>query len=90
MSCCLCLSQGETQGIKDFISVLMLYRDYPAEEIHAAVEFALEKNISSSAGVFHILISTQDDGAVSFSPLSDRSRISPPDVSVYRQLGVLT
>ncbi len=85
-----CLSQGETQGIKDFISVLMLFRDYPAEEIHAAVELALEKNISSSAGVRHILIYTKDDGAVPFPPLSDRSRISPPDVSVYGRLGGLS
>lgn len=35
-----CSSQGETNGIKDFITVLMFYRDYKAGEVEAAVELA--------------------------------------------------
>ncbi|HEC31655.1 MAG TPA: hypothetical protein ENI41_04090 [Deltaproteobacteria bacterium] len=36
---------GETKGIKEFISVLMLYRGYSWEDIESAVELALEGNI---------------------------------------------
>jgi len=82
-----CLAQGETQGIKDFISVLMFYRDYPAAEIHAAVELALEKSISSSDGVRHILIYTNGDDAPPIPSLSGRTSLPPPDVTVYGQLG---
>jgi len=31
---------GEDKGIKDFINVLMLYREHKAEEIEAAAELA--------------------------------------------------
>ena len=53
-----CSSQGETNGIKDFITVLMFYRDYKASEIEAAVELALENSISTSDGVHHVLTYT--------------------------------
>ena len=53
-----CRSQGETNGIKDFITVLMFYRDYKAGEIEAAVELALENSISTSDGVHHVLAYT--------------------------------
>ena len=43
-----CRAQGETKGIKDFITVLMFYRDYKAGEIEAAVDLAIE-NISVPA-----------------------------------------
>ncbi len=52
-----CRAQGETKGIKDFITVLMFYRDHKADEIETAVEQAIEKNISTSDGVHHILAS---------------------------------
>jgi len=48
-------SQGETSGIKDFINVLLLYRGHPGDAIQAAVELALESNLSSSQGVKHLL-----------------------------------
>lgn len=81
-----CRSQGETKGIKDFISVLFFYRDYRAGEVEAAVELALEKNISTSDGVHHILIYT-NSATGAFAPLSEWSRLPLPDITVYGQLG---
>ena len=49
-------AQGETKGIKDFISVLMFYREHHASEVEAAVEPALENNIRTSEGVRHVFI----------------------------------
>jgi hypothetical protein len=81
-----CSAQGETKGIKDFIAVLMFYRNYAADEIEAAVELAIENNISSSEGVRHLLIYTGDTGAV-IGPLASWPSLPPPDISVYGQLG---
>lgn len=81
-----CLSQGETKGIKDFISVLMLYRQHAPEEVEAAVALALEKNISTSEGVEHILIFTREAGT-DIAPLADWPSLPPPDLSVYGLLG---
>ena len=81
-----CRSQGETNGIKDFINVLMLYKDYAAGEIEAAVELAIDNGISTSAGVYHILTYTGDtDKAI--APLASWPTLPPPDLAVYGQLG---
>jgi hypothetical protein len=81
-----CSTQGETKGIKDFINVLMLYREHKAGEVEAAAELAVEHHVSSSEGVRHLLVHT---GAVAITaaPLIAWSSLSPPDVSVYGQLG---
>jgi len=81
-----CSAQGETKGIKDFIAVLMFYRDYAADEIEAAVELAIENNISASDGVRHLLIYT---GVVdtAIAPLASWPSLPPPDIAVYGQLG---
>jgi len=80
-------SQGETAGIKDFVNVLLLYREHTAAEIQAAVELALEHQISSSAGVRHILLHTH--GTLTPAPLSHWPATLLPDLSVYSQLGVV-
>jgi len=77
--------QGETACIKDFINVLLLYGDYPAKEVDAAVELALENNISSSEAVVHILHHSKVDS--SFKPLPNWSKTLPSDVREYGQLG---
>ncbi len=79
-------AQGETKGIKDFISVLMLYRQYTGQEIEAAVEVALKNNISSGSGVRHILICKQEPRAYTAS-LESWPTLPPPDITVYDQLG---
>ena len=81
-----CRAQGETNGIKDFINVLMLYRDYDAGEIEAAVELATENNISASEGVRHLLVYIGDEG-VTIAPLTAWSRLPAPDIAAYGQLG---
>ena len=77
---------GETKGIKEFISVLMLHKDYSSREIEAAVELALENDISSSEGIRHILIFVKEPKQ-EISPLTDWLKLPLPDVSVYGQLG---
>jgi transposase len=80
-------SQGETAGVKDFISVLLLYREHSGEAILAAVELALENNLSSSQGVKHLLRQNQSEPG--FAPLSHWPATVLPDLALYGQLGVL-
>lgn len=80
-------SQGETAGIKDFISVLLLYREHSAAAIQTAVELALEHRLSSSAGVKHIL--GQAHKAPKPAPLSHWPATVLPDIFPYGQLGVV-
>ena len=79
--------QGDTKGIKDFISVLMLYKDYDATAIEAAVEKALAANAGSSDAVTHMLIHRHAQAAADFGSLNNWHRFPPPDVSVYHQIG---
>lgn len=79
--------RGETGGIKDFISVLLLYREHHGEAIQAAVELALENHLSSSQGVKHLLLQSQS--GPEFAPLSHWPATVPPDLSLYGQLGVV-
>jgi transposase len=81
-----CRAQGETKGIKDFIGVLMFYRDYAAGEIEAAVELAIENNISASDGVRHLL-AYAGDADTTIAPLASWPSLPPPDIAVYGQLG---
>jgi len=81
-----CRGQGETNGIKDFITVLMFYRAYKAGEVEAAVDLSIENNISSSEGVRHILAYTGDTDAT-IAPLATWSSLPPPNVAAYGQLG---
>lgn len=81
-----CLCQGENKGIKDFIAVLMLYRTYKPGEIEAAAKLAVENNISTSSGVLHILIYTNEDRSAT-EPLTNWPSLPSPDVAVYGALG---
>jgi hypothetical protein len=81
-----CSVQGETKGIKDFIAVLMLFGRYPADEVEAAVELALEKNINGSEGVHHLLIYANEEESTA-APLQNWPGLPSPDVTVYGVLG---
>lgn len=81
-----CDSQGETRGIKDFISVLMLYKEHTPGDVEAAVELAVEKHLSTSDGVRHLLIFANEAGN-STPPLSGWPSLPPPDLSLYGKLG---
>lgn len=78
--------QGDTKGIKDFISVLMLYKDHGANAIETAVEKALCANTGSSDAVKHILLNTHCRAA-HFDSLKNWQTLPPPDVSVYHEIG---
>jgi len=82
-----CQKQGHTKGVKDFISVLILYKDHAAEDIESAVETALSSGAGSSQAVKHILIHKECDRDQSFSALGKWQTFPPPDVSVYGQIG---
>jgi transposase len=75
---------GHTKGIKEFIAVLMLFKDHESSEVIDAVKSALAANISSGAAVRHLLLK---DSAAPAPGLSSWQRLSPPDVSVYGQIG---
>ena len=78
--------QGDTRGVKDFIGILMLYKDHEASEIEAAIEKALEANTGSGDAVKHILLNAKGQ-ASELGSLDEWQRFSPPDVSVYHQIG---
>jgi len=84
---CFCKKQGHTKGIKDFISVLMLYKDHDAVDIESAVGKALSANVSSSQAVKHILINSKGQKLQPFTALEDWQTFPPPDVTVYHQIG---
>ena len=81
-----CAAQGETKGIKDFISVLMLYQDYDAGEIDAAVDLALQACISSSEGVKHLLAYANSKD-IKQTPLDNWTSLPDANLEVYAQLG---
>lgn len=81
-----CLTQGETAGTKDFISVLMFYRTYKADDVEAAVELAMENNISSSQGVLHLLLYVNEKECF-VEPLNGWGSLPPADIAQYGQLG---
>ena len=64
----------------------MLYKANRPGDVEAAVELALEKNISTSDGVLHILIYANETGNAT-SPLVDWPSLPLPDVTVYGVLG---
>lgn len=81
-----CKSQGENNGIKDFLSVLMFHREYEVNEVQAAIDIAVESNISSSDGVKQILIYT-DSSQINNVPLKNWPTLPPADITIYGQLG---
>ena len=78
-------AQGENRGIKEYIDVLLLFRDHPAEHVEDAIAEALAAGVSGSDGVRHLLHHrTPVDTIV---PLDLYDRLPAADVSVYAALG---
>ncbi|MDM8515603.1 IS21 family transposase [Desulfobacterales bacterium HSG16] len=80
-----CIKQGQNSGIKDFLSVLMMYGEHTAPEMEAAIEKAVESGVSTHHGVKHILFPAKPEE--SFAPLEGWPLVSDPDVSTYDRLG---
>jgi hypothetical protein len=83
----ICKSKGETKGIKDFINVLLLHKEYNDQDIHNAVKKAIEVNVSDSDAVFQILTNSLDKSTKAFSPLTNWETFPTPDISVYNEIG---
>ncbi len=81
-----CDAQGENHGIKDFISVLILFRNYPTKEVYAAIDIAISAAISCSSGVEHILFSNRETPA-RIESLHDWPTLPAVNTFVYGQLG---
>lgn len=82
----LCQTHGETKGVKEFITVLMLYRNFTIDEVETAVELALENGISSCQGVRHLLLYANTSTS-EIAPLSGWESLPAPDLGPYGQLG---
>ena len=78
--------RGDTKGVKEFIEVLMLFKEHDSSKVIEAVERALAADISSSAALKHLLL---ENSTVPIQALPRWQRLSPPDVSVYAQIGVV-
>jgi transposase len=81
-------AHGETDGTRDFITVLMLYRERPPEDVEAAVKRAVQNGVSSSAGIKYLLLPTNNGDTC--EPVSGWPATPPADVSAYAQLGGLS
>jgi len=79
---------GGTKGIKEFISVLKLYKEYSEEEMESAIELALESYVSDAGGIKQILqYINPEQSEEPFISLEEWPKTIMPDVSLYGQLG---
>jgi hypothetical protein len=60
---------------------------YPKQTVEAAVEQALEGQISSSDGVKHLLVSMNQNRDEAFCSLDNWESLPAPNISVYGELG---
>jgi transposase len=73
------------RGTKEFIDVLLLFRDHPAEAVKAAVAQGLTAGVRDSDGIRHLL--HHRTPIISMAPLDHYPRLPEADVSVYAALG---
>lgn len=78
-------AQGSSNGIKDFIEVLMLNRDFAPEAVEQAVEAALSCGVSSAEAVRHLLMPPAAERVP--DKLQAWPSLPEADISVYTQLG---
>lgn len=82
------INLGENGGTKDFLNVLMLHRNYKADEVESAAALALEKGVNSSEGVSHILLFSNAPERT-IAPVQGWEKSKIPDLTLYSQLGGL-
>jgi hypothetical protein len=82
-----CDKQGPNRGTKDFIKVLLLFKEHDEGRVIEAVEKAVSAQVSTSDAVEHILLSAQESKGFCVDPLESWPRLSPPDISVYSRIG---
>jgi hypothetical protein len=85
-----CEARGANHGIKEFIGVLGLFGEHEHQEVNAAVEAAVGAGVSSKEAVEHLLLtSRRAQHSLPPAPLEAWPTLSPPDLSVYSQIGGL-
>ncbi|MBS3759717.1 MAG: IS21 family transposase [Desulfobacterales bacterium] len=78
-------AQGISKGTRDFIEVLMLYREYEPVEVEAAVEQALASGVSSAEAVKHLVRAPATEPEP--GRLQSWPSLPQADISVYSRLG---
>jgi transposase len=73
------------RGTKEFIDVLLLYRDHPAETMEAVVREGLAAGVRDCDGIRQLL--HHRTPIISMAPLHQYPRLPEADVSVYAALG---
>ena len=83
--------QGKNKGTKEFIKVLMLFKEHGKRDVLSAVEAAVASHVSSHDAVEQILRyqAALKQQTPSFPSLSTWETLPPPDVSVYDQVTAL-
>ncbi len=82
-----CYKQGANRGTKDFIKVLLLFKNHDECHVIEAVDEAVSAQVSTSAAVEHILLNARESEEPSIEPLDSWLRLSPPDLSAYSRIG---
>ena len=81
-------AQGPNHGIKEFVGVLMLFKEHGHKEVIEAVEAAISAGVSSREAVEHLLRTQSGAGHDdSPTPLGTWPTLPSPDVSVYSRIG---
>jgi len=78
-------AQGIDRGIKDFVTVLCLHRDFESNLVDQAIATAVECKASSSDAIIHLLDASDVDSQA--QSLDGWDKYSPPDIGCYDQLG---
>lgn len=82
----------EREAVRRFVQVLQLHTDFPAQEIAAALERALEVECFHPDGIRNLLLVQHDPPAVqvrldlSSRPGLSQPQVTPPDLEQYNQL----
>jgi hypothetical protein len=72
-----------SQGIREYIRILMLLKDHPVDEVTAAVEKALSYGISSYDGVMNLLYQLQQPLSEPLSLQVDSPPVRPNRVDQF-------
>lgn len=78
-------AQGTTKGTKEFIEVLMLYREYEPETVEKAIAKALAAGVSSGEAIKHLISSFETEQAP--ERLQNWACFPEADISAYSRLG---
>ncbi len=80
------LRRGRTDGYRDFVALLLLHQEFPAEAVHAVLEEALARDCLEPAAVRQLLLNrtaSPTPDPVTVPAALARLQLSPPDLSRY-------